>query len=200
VVEKTGKIVRSLKSLTQWVHEGGCFFGINQPSAVEGFDHYYRMAHVLGVDEDTGSRVSHGKWKFEEEIIEGLIPEGCMVAPKKQLFLTNPRTQVWMSTQQNPTLTHHSFGKGCGIYMPSFEVTSENTKLLFNLLLHLEGRLHKNVYVTDNSATECAYFPESQALIVMNNSQVQQKTTIRTEQGALDFELQPFETRITQVR
>lgn len=42
--------------LYQWVYDGGAFIGINQPSAVEGYDSFYRMAPVLGVDEDTGAK------------------------------------------------------------------------------------------------------------------------------------------------
>ena len=38
--------------LTKWVYEGGCFIGINEPSALAGYDNYFRMSHVLGVDED----------------------------------------------------------------------------------------------------------------------------------------------------
>ena len=36
--------------LTKWVHEGGTFLGVNEPSAVEGYDTYFRMAHVLGIE------------------------------------------------------------------------------------------------------------------------------------------------------
>lgn len=186
--------------ITRWVHEGGCFFGINQPSAVEGYDHYFRMAHVLGVDEDTGARVSHGKWQFETTPITGLIPEGTQVTSKARLFLTNPNTQVWMSEDGQPTLTHHNFGKGCGVYMSSFVFNTKNTKLLFNLLLHLEDQLEQSLYITNNSETECAYYPKSQTLIVINNSESPQNTSIRTESGVLNVELAPFETKIMEVK
>ena len=32
------------------------------------------MTYVLGVDEDTGARICHGKWQFAVENIEGLMP------------------------------------------------------------------------------------------------------------------------------
>ena len=54
-----------LEKLTRFVYEGGNFIGVNEPSAVEGYDSFFRMANVLGVDEDTGAKLCHGKWSFE---------------------------------------------------------------------------------------------------------------------------------------
>ena len=53
-----------VEALTKWVYEGGTFIGVNEPSAVEGYDTYFRMAHVLGVDKDIVDRVCHGQWSF----------------------------------------------------------------------------------------------------------------------------------------
>ena len=68
-----------VEKLTRFVYEGGAFIGVNEPSAVEGYDTFFRMAPVLGVDEDTGARICHGKWQFAVENIEGLMPEGSFV-------------------------------------------------------------------------------------------------------------------------
>ena len=71
-----------VEKLTRFVYEGGAFIGVNEPSAVEGYDTFFRMAPVLGVDEDTGARICHGKWQFAVENIEGLMPEGSFVKKK----------------------------------------------------------------------------------------------------------------------
>lgn len=63
--------------LTKWVHDGGAFIGVNEPSATEGYDTYFRMAHVLGIDEDTGARVCHGRWSFTADDTEEILPEGA---------------------------------------------------------------------------------------------------------------------------
>lgn len=54
-----------LRIITEWVCNGGTFIGVNEPSAASGYDSYFRMAHVLGIDEDTGDRVCHGRWTFD---------------------------------------------------------------------------------------------------------------------------------------
>lgn len=80
--------------LTKWVYEGGTFIGVNQPSAVEGYDTFFRMAHVLGVDEDTGARVVHGRWAFEAKDELGLLPEGASIEAKQGVYLTDGAASV----------------------------------------------------------------------------------------------------------
>ncbi|MDE5589636.1 MAG: 1,3-beta-galactosyl-N-acetylhexosamine phosphorylase, partial [Acetatifactor sp.] len=96
--------------LTEWVHRGGTFLGVNEPSAVEGYDYYFRMAHVLGIDEDTGARVCHGKWSFEAEDAEKLIPAGADVRSRENLYLTDGSAKVLLADGDKPVITINSFG------------------------------------------------------------------------------------------
>ncbi|WP_223830806.1 lacto-N-biose phosphorylase central domain-containing protein [Paenibacillus polymyxa] len=185
--------------LTQWVYEGGTFIGINQPSAVEGHDSFFRMAHVLGLDEDTGSRVGHGRWAYEVRDEHGLVPEGASITPKNSIYLTNGSATVVEETSGMITLSTHAFGKGKGIYLPSFEFSWENTRLLLNMIRFAGNELHETKYITDNLYTECAYYPESKILIVINNSDQLQKTTVETEYGKQTMELEPYDTMITHI-
>ena len=178
--------------LYQWVYEGGTFLGIGQPSAVEGFDSYYRMAPVLGVDEDTGAKVCHGRWEFETEEIPGLLPEGCSVPERENRFLTDGKARVLLAHDGNPDLTLHAFGKGLGIYMGGFSYTPENTRMLLNLLLYAGGEPLDGLYLTDNPFTECAYYPQAGRLVIINNSDRPQTATVRTEQGDRTVTLEPF--------
>lgn len=36
-----------VSKITKWVSEGGLFIGVNEPTAVSGYHHYFRMATVL---------------------------------------------------------------------------------------------------------------------------------------------------------
>lgn len=185
--------------LTQWVYEGGTFIGINQPSAIEGHDSFFRMAHVLGLDEDTGSRVGHGRWVYEVRDEHGLVPEGASITPKNSIYLTDGSAAVVEETSGMITLSTHAFGKGKGIYLPSFEFSWENTRLLLNLIRFAGNELHETKYITDNLYTECAYYPESKMLVVINNSDQVQRTTIDTEYGKQAMELEPYDTMITHI-
>ncbi|MGQ8874181.1 1,3-beta-galactosyl-N-acetylhexosamine phosphorylase [Paenibacillus sp. TSA_86.1] len=185
--------------LTRWVHEGGTFIGINQPSAVEGYDTFFRMAHVLGVDEDTGARVVHGKWAYDVQDRHGLMPEGATVRGKPQLYLTDGTAEVVQEIEGEIALSVHAFGKGKGIYLSSFEFSWANARLLLNLIRFAGNEQHNTKYITDNVLTECAYYPESGKLVVINNSDQAQTTTIDTEHGMQTLHIAPFDTMITRI-
>lgn len=181
-------------TLTQWVYEGGTFLGVNEPSAVEGFDTYFRMAHVLGIDEDTGARVCHGKWSFAAEDPENIIPKGAWVKPRENLYLTDGRAQVLLADADRPVITVHSFGRGKGIYLASFQISPENTRLLYHLIRYAGGEGLSGLYMTDNLYTECAYYPESGKLVVINNSDREQTTSVPTKAGERTLAIAPYET------
>lgn len=185
--------------LTKWVYEGGTFIGVNEPSAVEGYDNFFRMAHVLGVDADTGSRVSHGRWKYNLDKVQGLIPEGASIKAKSNIYLTDGCAKVLDESKSMLTLTSNNFGKGKGIYLPSFELNQENTRLLLNIIRFAGNELDETKYITDNLYTECAYYPESKILVVINNSDQKQIANVDTELGTQRVELEAFDTVILNI-
>ncbi len=180
--------------LTKWVHEGGTFLGVNQPSAVAGYDNYFRMAHVLGIDEDTGAKVCHGKWQFNAADEEGILPAGAHVAAKPKRYLTDGKAKVLMAEDGQPVVTVNEFGKGKGIYLASFDVDLANTRMLYQLIRYAGGEGITGKYMTDNLNCECAYYPVSKKLVVINNSGEEQTTTVPTDTGAVTVALPPYAT------
>lgn len=186
-------------ALTKWVYEGGTFMGVNEPSAVEGYDYTFRMAHVLGIDEDTGARVCHGKWSFEAEDTEELLPEGATVESKEHLYLTDGKAKVLLADGENPLVTINGFGKGKGIYLASFQQDLENTRMLYQLIRYAGGEGISGLYMTDNLYTECAYYPESKKLVVINNSDTEQTTTIPTDKGDRTVTIAAYDTTFMEL-
>ena len=187
-------------ALTKWVHEGGAFIGVNQPSAIAGYDTYYRMAHVLGVDEDTGSRVCHGKWTFEASDPQKILPEGVSLNAADNRFLTDGNTRVLLADGANPLITINDFGKGKGIYLASFQVNLINIRMLYQLIRYAGGEAPMGNYMTDNLYTECAYYPESGKLVVINNSDREQTTAIITETGRFAVTMAPYDTTFVEIQ
>ena len=164
-----------IEALTKWVYEGGTLIGVGEPSAVAGYDTYFRMAHVLGVDEDTPERVCHGKWVFEVDEASAcrVMPAVAVVPEKSKCHLTDGKASV---------LATHD-GKGQGIYLSGFEVNNANTRMLLNLILDAGGEAPNGLYLTDNAEMECAFYPESRTLVVINNADTVQECKIHTECG-----------------
>lgn len=207
---------RVVEEITRFVYDGGTLIGVNEPSAVEGYDTYFRLASVLGIDEDTGARVCHGRWSYEtaesqhEEpgragenqpsaAYAGLIPIGAGVNGRPGLYLTDGNAKVWQEKDGLPSITSHNFGAGRAYYLSSFQVTPENTRMLLNLMLDGRSMPLEQNYVTDNPYTECAWYPAGRRLVVINNSEKTQMTNVNTEYGLQQVTLEPFDTVIVTI-
>lgn len=186
--------------LTKWVYDGGTFIGVNEPSAVDGYNTTFRMAPVLGVDKNTSPYVCHGKWAFDKTEVEGLIPEGSFVPERCHVHLTDGNAKVLAEKDGNPLFTVNHIGKGKGIYLSTFETNVLNNRLLLNILMYAANMPLAQKYITDNSNMECAFYPADKRLIVINNSDAMQSTTVKTEFGDKKFEnVAPFDTVIIQL-
>lgn len=187
-----------IEALTKWTYEGGTFIGIKEPSAVEGYDSFFRMAPVLGVDEDVIDRICHGQWSFEVDEAEAAkyFTTNAFVNSGVKCHLTDGKATVLAAKDNNPLAVINTFGKGKGIYLSSFEVNNANTRLLLNLILSSGKEDGKGYYLTDNEQMECAYYPESRTLVVINNSDTTQTANIKTEFGIKTVTLEAFDTSI----
>ena len=189
------KSEKLVAEITRFVHEGGAFIGVGEPSAVDGYHTYFRMANVLGIDKDTGARVCHGKWQFEVEDAPVFIDKTVLGADK-HLYLTDGKAKVLHAEDGVPQMVIHPFGKGQGVYMSHFEVTADSTRMLLELLLQLKGVAQKDVYLSDNANVETAYFPADDVLVVFNNAEEAVDCTVHTPAGDVKYSLAAMETKI----
>ena len=67
---------------------------------------------------------------------------------------------------------------------------------MMQLILKACGEEIHQKYITDNLYTECSYYPEGKKLVVINNSDKKQKTNVRTDDGVVAVELEPFDIGI----
>ena len=188
-----------VSKLTEWVYNGGTFIGVDEPSAVAGYDTYFRMAHVLGIDEDTGARICHGKWQYDVSPVDGRMPEGSSIRGRSGLYLTDGKARVVAEADGAPAMTINDFGKGKGIYMSHYNISLENTRMLFNTILFAGGEALDGEYITDNPYTECAYYPASNMLVIINNSGKTQTASVKTEAGVKTATLEAYDTAIIQM-
>ena len=187
---------RLVEQLTAFVDGGGAFIGVGEPSAVPGYDTFFRMAHVLGVDEDTGARVCHGRWAYTIE--KGLPigePSGGL-KDNEHLYLTDGNAKVLADAQGVPQMTVNRFGKGLGVYLSDFAVSPRNTRMLLDILLYAKNLSDKAPYVTGDCRAEAAYYPDARVLVVVNNAEEYVETSVSLPDGNwLTVSLLPLETK-----
>ncbi len=183
--------------LSEWVYTGGCFIGVNEPSATGDDPCSFKMNRVLGVDRDSVLKSCHGKWAFETTPVPGLVPEGCSVPLRCKVNLTDGNAKVIMAEGNSPVMTVNSFGGGKGIYLSTFKNSPESNRLMMNLLLYGCGMSFNQDYLPDNPLVECAYFPKGDKLIIINNSEKAQEVNIGTGRGPVHIpSLAPLSTLI----
>ena len=182
--------------VTQFAAEGGALIGVGEPGAQADRPQTFRMAHVLGVDEDTAACASCAHPRFApSRTPAGLVPQGAEIEKKTSVCALDSTTQIWMQDGQDVLLSYHPFGRGCGIYLSSFRKTDENTRLLLHLLL-LGAKLPlAQDSVPDNVHTVCALFPDSGCAALVNTTALPQKTRVRLCGDTIETDLAPYEGR-----
>lgn len=188
-----------VETLTEWVHDGGIFIGVGEPSAVAGQHTALRMAHVLGLDIDYGEGDCHGRWAYVVSDEKQLIPSQLTFDQPLETVLTSPSTVVLAEAGNHPTLTMHDFGAGKGIYLSQFKHEQAFTKLLTNLLLQASTGQTQADGIADNLYTECAVYPQAEKLAFINNSDQQQVTACHWQGKRYEASLQPYEMQLLAI-
>ena len=188
-----------VSEVTRFVWEGGSLIGVGEPSAAMGGDTRFALAHVLGVDQDDGSYACHVPWEFTAEMSDPFFVAGESLGETKGIRLTDPETRVLNARGDTPILTLHAFGRGKAVYMGNFFYTPAGARMLLEMLLYLTGRDGAAAGITEDGMTECAWYPESRILLVMNNTPDPLETEVRFPLGALTVSLNPFEMKFVPV-
>ncbi len=186
--------------VTRFVCEGGALIGAGEPSAAEGGDTRLALSHLLGVDLDRGEYACHAPWEFETE---GEAPfrvarESLSMTPG--IRLTDPDTRVLAAEGATPVLTLHKAGKGSAVYMGGFTWSPAASRMLLEMILYLTGADGSAAGITDSEAAEAAWFPRTGTLLVMNSTGEKVTAKVRWPGGECETELEPYETRITEVK
>ena len=187
---------RLVDALTRFVWEGGTLLGIGEPSALPGGDTFFRMAHVLGVDEDNGAYVCHSPWSWETQP-DGTIPlEPGMLGANPAIRLTDGEGRVLAEAAGAPQAVVHAFGKGRGIYLSDFQWKPGRALALLRLLYCGRGELPG--WVSADPRVETAWYPASGTLVALNNADEPVTLTLCPDGKPVQLALAPLETKILQ--
>jgi beta-D-galactosyl-(1->4)-L-rhamnose phosphorylase len=113
--------------------------------------------------------------------------------------VTDPETRVLNARGDTPVLTLHSFGKGKAVYMGDFFYTPVGARMLLEMLLALTGKDGSDAGLTDQYMAECAWYPESGTLVVMNNSDEPMDVNVSLPFGRVQVHAGAEEIRFVEV-
>lgn len=192
-----------VERITEFVANGGGLLGVNEPSATEHSSQYFQLADILGVDKDLGTRKCLGKYEYKIQKDSFITQENPEIDLPicDGIYVLGKDTEVLAEKDGTPIVTSHKFGKGRGVYMSGYRFTLMNTRLLMRAILYAMGNENAmEKYICSNPFTECAYYPGSGKLVIINNTKDRQTTTVCGENGKEStVTLEPFDIAILEI-
>jgi beta-D-galactosyl-(1->4)-L-rhamnose phosphorylase len=195
-----------IEALSEYVYNGGGFIGIGEPSAQRHSSQYFQLCHVLGVDREVGLTRAFQRHAFELTQTPHFILKDAAVALDfgkdiDNIYVLDKATEVLAAREKSPMLTVRQFGKGRSIYLSGHQFTPENVRLLHRAISYAaQAEAQYDTYACSNVYTECAYYPKHKKLVVINNSNLPQKTLITLKQGKTSKAcLEPYGLQVIDV-
>lgn len=182
----------------QFVHRGGGFIGVGEPSAHQANGHFFQLANVLGVEEERGFTLGYDKYNWECQkhfITADVAGEIDFGEGKKNIFALEDTT-ILMERDRNVQLAVHEFGAGRAVYISGLPYSFENSRLLYRAILWSAGAeeaLYR--WFSSNYNVEVHAYVENGKYCVVNNTYEPQTTTVYKGDGS-SFELKLDENQI----
>lgn len=184
-----------------WIHGGGGFIGVGEPSCAAAGGHTFQLAGALGVDKELGFSLSTDKY-FTKALDSHFITADC-VSPidfgesMKNIYATSPATEIIEYSNGEVHLAANSYGAGRTVYLAGLPYSTQNTRLLMRAMFYAarkEDRMFR--WFSKNPFCEVNAYETAGKYAVINNTQEPQSTVVYDGQGRETvMELAPCEIR-----
>ena len=186
-------------AVRKFVHNGGGFIGVGEPSGHQYQGHYLQMASVLGVEKETGFTLNYDKYNWEQNpdhfILSDVAGEVDFGEGKKSIFAYEG-TDILVQKDKEVQMATNSFGNGRSVYISGLPYSFENSRVLYRAILwaaHGEEQLHR--WFSTNYNVEVHAFVANGKYCVVNNTYVPQETVVYTDNDSFELHLDANEIR-----
>ena len=182
-----------------FVHRGGGFIGVGEPSGHQYQGHYLQLASVLGVEKETGFTLNYDKYNWEQNpdhFILADAQEGVDFGEGKKSIYAREDAQILVQKDREVQLAVNTFGDGRSVYISGLPYSFKNSRVLYRAILwaaHGEKELHK--WFSTNYNVEVHAFVKNGKYCVVNNTYEPQSTTVYTDSGSFTLDLAANEIR-----
>ena len=186
-------------AVRKFVHNGGGFIGIGEPTGHQYQGHYFQLAGVLGVEKETGFTLNYDKYNWEQHpdhfILADVADEVDFGEGKKSIYAFEG-TEMLVQRDKEVQMAANSFGNGRSVYISGLPYSFENSRVLYRAILwaaHGEDLLH--TWFSTNYNVEVHAFVANGKYCVVNNTYVPQDTVVYTDSGSFELHLEANEIR-----
>ncbi len=184
-------------AVRKFVHNGGGFIGVGEPSGHQYQGHFLQLATLLGVEKETGLTLNYDKYNWEEHpdhfILADTTKEVDFGEGKKSIYAYEG-TEILVQKDREVQMAVNNFGSGRSVYISGLPYSFENSRILYRAILwsaHGEEALHK--WFSSNYNVEVHAFVKNGKYCVVNNTYVPQDTTVYTDTGSFDLHMEANE-------
>ena len=186
-------------AIRKFVHNGGGFIGVGEPTGHQYQGRYFQLANVLGVEKETGFTLNYDKYNWDANpdhfILKDVAGEVDFGEGKKSIYAYEG-TDILVQKDKEVQMAVNSFGSGRSVYISGLPYSFENSRVLYRAILwaaHGEEILHK--WFSTNYNVEVHAFVANGKYCVVNNTYVPQDTTVYTDSTSFDLHLEANEIR-----
>jgi len=193
-----GKVVATIR---RFIANGGGFIGCRGPTAFPHQGRYFQLADVLGVDKEVGSTLQSATVRTEvvasHFITEDLQGKADFGTHETFVYVCDPQTQLLAANGLHVMAAAKTHGRGRSVFFGALPYDLTNARLLYRAIFWAAGKEELlNQWFSTNPNTDCAFYPRSGQLVVVNHSGQPQTTTVFDGQGAPSrATLKPYESR-----
>lgn len=175
-------------AVRKFVHNGGGFIGVGEPSGHQYQGHFFQLANVLGVEKETGFTLNYDKYNWEQNpnhfILADVAGEVDFGEGKKSIYAYEG-TDILVQKDKDVQMAANAFGNGRSVYISGLPYSFENSRVLYRAILwaaHDEADLHK--WFSTNYNVEVHAYVKNGKYCVVNNTYEPQDTTVYTGDGS----------------
>jgi 1,3-beta-galactosyl-N-acetylhexosamine phosphorylase len=194
-------VERVITTITEWVHKGGGFIGIGEPSALPREGRFFQLADILGVEKETGMsrcrRTTCGRRIDDHFIMQDMDFPPEFTRAVESVYPLSDRTEVLAIREGSVDIAVNNFGAGRAVYFSGFGFSAANRRLLLRALYWAANKERQmRLWFSTNIHTECAAFEKSGTFVVFNNDGGEQHTeVIAGNNEGIQVSLEPYECR-----
>ena len=182
-----------------FVHRGGGFIGVGEPSGHQYQGHYLQLSNVLGVEKETGFTLGYDKYNWDQHpghfILADCQGDVDFGEGKKNIYAL-PNAEILVQREKEVQMAVNAYGGGRSVYISGLPYSFENSRVLYRAILwaaHSEDALHK--WFSTNYNVEVHAFVANGKYCVVNNTYVPQDTTVYTGSDSFDLHLDANEIK-----
>ena len=171
-----------------FIHRGGGFIGVGEPSGHQYQGHYLQLSGALGVEKETGFTLNYDKYNWDEHPDHFILADCTKPVDfgegKKSIYAL-PGTEILVQREKEVQMAVHDFGSGRCVYISGLPYSFENTRILHRAILwsaHDEKSLQQ--WYSSNFHVEVHAFVANGKYCVVNNTYAPQETTVFRGDGS----------------